>query len=849
MFLDKLRERILAGQIQVVPPIVLKALVTNFADRGLHDALEELLVRLNPATMDLDQVTKLCKSHELFDALFYVWSQGINDYTTILGDLLDAIDRGRISEDSEADSKIFTYLSYTLTGRVYPTEETMAEEQAIKAKAEMYAFLFSGSRPSADGTRTKLHNVRQLLLLDSAAFMSMLNEAFEDPFLNGPEDRLADDELGPISDEQKFGLSLNRHNILLILDGFMTPPDFENDDILFLDMFIARSLPKYPQYIMLPGAIMHKVLTELCTFTTAETAEDCQLSAEYLLSIYHPPDLDALVPILIEARFWRVIKTIYRTEGEFDKLLQTCIEDTDHPDGIYECILDCLRPGAPLKAQQKVEFRRILEANLELIVKTDVRKAASTLEAYASDLQSAAVDILESDGHAKYLYLREIMEPTSQDGLQSSKSRRASSFNEQYVQLLCDFDPQHVRAYVETLDHGDLKLDAVLPALESSGMIDSAVVLLARAGQVRNGVERLVQHLQKLGSALQGLLTSAGDAPDSSNIAESADDLIGGIEKYALIGVWLCQRNSQINTNGSADSLASAQQSKGKQVKRRGTSRHAIHDELSAVEALWLDIIDAIVQVTRTAGESLASLSSAGGETTLVDVPSLEERFRMIVQSTFTSLLRATTSAPPAPRFLPILRGFLNRASKSSPSLAHLRQVLGAIFTAYAFEEDILGLANKLLDKDLFVGVEDVSERRRRGWRPLGLACGGCSKKVWGPGAGKEIWDEWHRSHQLDRRDDPSQAAERNIDALERSQRQSRSSSKGKGKAQEEAPAQAVEQEPGQETAEPVVVFACRHLFHRKCLHDLLGVAGDNEGTRYSCPLEEVDGRGALPAS
>lgn len=854
LFLDKLRERILVGQIQVVPPIVLKALVTNFADRDLHDALEELLVRLNPATMDLDQVTKLCKSHELFDALFYVWSQGISDYTTILGDLLDAIDRDRISEDSEADSKIFTYLSYTLTGRVYPTDEPMAEEQAVKAKAEMYAFLFSGSRPSADGKRAKLHNLRQLLLLDSAAFMSMLNEAFEDAFLNGAEDRLADDELGALSDEQKFGLSLNRQHILSILHDFMTPPDFENDDILFLDMFIARSLPKYPQYIMLRDSTMHRVLTELCTFTTAETDEDCQLSAEYLLSVYHPPDLEALVPILIEARFWRVIKTIYRSEGEYDKLLQTCINDTDNSDGIYECISDCLRPGAPLTAQQRLEFRRILESNLGVIVRTDVQKAASTLETYAPDLQAAAVDTLESDGHAKYLYLREIMEPTNQDVSRSTKSRRATSFNEQYVRLLCDFDPQHVRAYVETLDHGDLSLDAVLPALESSGMIDSAVVLLAREGQVRDGIERLVQHLQKLGSALQGLLESAGDAPDSSNIAESASDLIDGIEKYSLIGVWLCQRNSQVNTNGAAHSLAGAQQPKGKQVQRRGNSRHAIHDELLAVEALWLDLIDAIVQVIRTAGESLASLPPAGDGTTAIDVAASEERFRMIVQSTFTSLLRATTSAPPVPRFLPILRGFLNRASKSSPNLAHLRQVLGAIFSAYAFEEDILGLANRLLDKDLFVGVEDVSERRRRGWRPLGMACGGCGKKVWGPGAGKEIWDEWHQSHQLERTEPPSQVARRSQEALERAQRQDSSSGKGKGKekgkakAQEEEHTQAAEQESEQEKAEPVVVFACRHLFHRKCLHNLLGIAREVEGTRYSCPLEEADGKGAVTA-
>lgn len=79
----------------------------------------------------------------------------------------------------------------------------------------------------------------------------MLNEAFEDSFLNGPQDRMVDETPGQLTDAQKFGLSVNRQLIVSILLEVMTPPTYESDDTVYLDMFIARNLPKFPQFILL----------------------------------------------------------------------------------------------------------------------------------------------------------------------------------------------------------------------------------------------------------------------------------------------------------------------------------------------------------------------------------------------------------------------------------------------------------------------------------------------------------------------------------------------------------------------------------------------------------------------
>ncbi|CCF41016.1 hypothetical protein CH063_02489 [Colletotrichum higginsianum] len=47
-----------------------------------------MIVHMETTTLDLDQITVLCKQHSLYDALIYVWNQALDDYITPLIDLL-----------------------------------------------------------------------------------------------------------------------------------------------------------------------------------------------------------------------------------------------------------------------------------------------------------------------------------------------------------------------------------------------------------------------------------------------------------------------------------------------------------------------------------------------------------------------------------------------------------------------------------------------------------------------------------------------------------------------------------------------------------------------------------------
>ena len=92
--------------------------------------------------------------------------------------------------------------------------------------------------------------------------------------------------------------------------------------------------------------------------------------------------------------------------------------------------------------------------------------------------------------------------------------------------------------------------------------------------------------------------------------------------------------------------------------------------------------------------------------------------------------------------------------------------------------------------------MSEITDLRQRGWRPRGQVCEGCRKRTWGPGAGREVWERWERKR--------DKVAERVEDG-------------GKGKR----PSQAGLDEDGGRDEEgdgELVLFACRHLWHRKCL-------------------------------
>ncbi|KAF2468281.1 uncharacterized protein BDR25DRAFT_305253 [Lindgomyces ingoldianus] len=888
-FFETLEPYILDEEISAVPSKVLKDLITFYASSGRASRLEEMLCRLNTETMDINQVTTLCQQYNLYDALIYVWTRAIGDFITPLINIMTLIKLIDFDEGEDetqnvymaSTMKIFPYLAYTFTGRVYPGGAFLDDAQAHSAKKDMYRFLFSGKNlawPPGSGdvflTRTDrgpepdFPYLHLILEFDTGSFMSMLNEAFEDGFLNGEQDFVNGHNVNGA--QLASALTPTRQYITNILLGIMTAENFDPEDIIYFYMFIARNVPKYPAHIILPGTSLHQILIGLCNYPTEVVRDDCQLSVEYLLSVYHPPNLQSLVPLFEKAGFHRVLKSVYRGSQQYAKLIEAYLNDGEDQGQVFDCIRDCLRPSRGLVKKQVHDVKGVIVSRARDLVAVDPTRAAQTLKQYTSDLLRSVLSSLEDESDAQYQFLKSLIEPDVQrpEEAQPQPEDLPSGFTERYVQLMCKYNSTHVADFVSLLKSGDLMLDPVLPALEKSGVIDAAVVLMARDGLVKDAMDRLVKHLGTLETALTGLVSAAADTPDAANTEEAVQDLLNDIQKYVKVGIWLSQGQTRL-MGSPVESMIDRRKSAYGEVKEQ---------DLALDELLWLDLVDTVVRLTKAVSSAVSELEGIfdainTDQPKPIDTVKIRTTLRSAVQQTFSALLASTTVPPmPSPStsqsatssttrpqlhhrkiqpqtntsFLRILRSFLLRASSSSPSLSDLRSVLQEIFSAYTFEETILSLANRFLDKEGFAQVQEITELRQRGWRPRGQVCEGCRKRAWGPGVGGGVWDAWERKGRVDAAERASKRA-----AEESGNGNGNGKGKGKGKSADvDGDGHGEEEDVAGEIGKgPLVVFACRHMWHRSCLEKAVAIGervGEGQerselvglgGKRLRCPV------------
>ena len=850
VFLEVLEPYILKTQITDIPPSVMKDVTTFFVGRGHHARLEQIICHINPASLDIDQITGICRQHHLYDALSYVYNNALKDYITPMVEFVrlvrDFFAHHRQSStiptkiiDLNTDQsasiafdafKVFPYLSYILTGRVYPTGDDRSEFDAHDAKQSLYYFLFSGrtlSWPRERGTLVRTTDneeptfpyLRLLLRFDAPTLFQAMDEAFEDRFLNGANDSPSYSSSGTTNGLESFGRAINRQFIVNIFLEVMSSTD--NADIIYLYMFIARNLPKYPQFILLSGTTIEGILLHLCTYGSTEMAEEAQLAAEYLLSVFKPGDSEKMIAAYQEAKFYRILKSTLRAEGRYTELLDVFLKDDDKAD-VFDCVDGLLRGGSVLSAKQREAVKGFLVGRLEELVDIDVPRTATMFERYMPERQKDVVQQLHGDRSTLFIYVDTIISQVH-DTSEDWGTWIDMDVRELYVSLMCEFRPAELTTYLETVGADQLRIEKILPVLEKYNIIDAIVLVLRRAGMTKEAMHKVVIHITSLQREIP--LALRRDVND-------AEDLVGEVGRYAFVGADLCETFSRETV-----SKITITNKKGK------TPVSTLND----AEQMWLTLLETIVGATRDITTIFTTANKHATNGDLSDQTHILDSLRVVVQDIFTRLLTLTSSTPSSRirrsptiqvSFLTILRKFLQNLG-SSP-LTDLRAVLSSIFDAYRYERQLIQVTSKLVDADLFEDFLKAKVEREKGWRPASANCMACGRILFGPGAKGSIFAKWEQRRLA--------AAEKKI-AADEARRLGREGfsipgtpdDKGKGKGVDLLPSPVGGMEEIMEDIEgDIVVFGCGHAYHRGCLAELGGRLdvemedGNTEG-RFRC--------------
>jgi hypothetical protein len=713
IFLRELESFILDGSIRDVPPRITQQLISMLAEQDAPDRAEKVIWHIDPLSLDINQVIVLCQRYQLYDALIYVYTSAMSDYIAPVVELLAllrTVQRYRRAVDDRSETpfdedsiesvvvngyKVFPYLSNILSGLAYPGEDAMSFEQGIQARKTVYTFLFSGNSqkwPTEDGTLVLTSDleggseptypyVRLLLKFDAEEFLHRLDIAFEDAYLT--------ESYSPI----------NHLIIVKILLEVLSSSDISSPDATLINIFLARNVPKYPQYIQLKISDLHRILVALAEHGDDANLEDRQLAAEYLLSAYTPQQTRQLVELFEQACFFRILRRWHKQERQWGPLMLTYIKDVELGSlemfqGVSESLAAAMKSSKGHVPQEVLES---LEESIPSLLQADVRSTAVVLDTHAPQLHEAAVNspALNSD-RWRLEYLRCLLgRPSTGDepntgglDIQQRPSLHATkALCHQFINLQCQYEQGRLREAIEYLPNGSFDWPQVVQTCENLAVYDVAVWAIYRSNGTQPAIESMASFMKSLTSS-------------------TSNDISGG-DEHALTN----HVNAMLRLTQEGAEICEA----------------ALQDP--AAEDLWFRLLDSQIHAIQAISSLCSSLDLPDGSLGPHALTSLRPAFHQ----SFTRLMSATSPHVALPR---VFKRLVDAATKTltvkSAAYAEFRTVLAGLLDAYRSDEDNMLIAAHLVDRDLFDAIEERTVVRNAGWASSASTCATCRKAIVG---------------------------------------------------------------------------------------------------------------------
>ncbi|KAJ6499940.1 Golgi CORVET complex core vacuolar protein 8-domain-containing protein [Mycena vitilis] len=712
IFLLQLEGFVLSSDIRHVPPRITQRLIALHDEDGRPDLVERVIWHIDPSCLDINQAVHLCQTHHLYDALIYVYTRALRDYVAPVVALLGLIRRvqhhrrtsaGPVPEGHSIESvildayKIYPYLANSLSGLSYPSEDPLPEEEAAQAKRDVYAFLFFGRSsmwPPGDGGKLVLTSdeegvaeptfpyARLLLRFDAESFLHSLDIAFEDPYLN-------DDSQG-----------MSRLAVIRILLEILSTGDLPSSDVTFTNIFIARNVPKYPQFLQtLQPSVLHGILVRLAEDPDSDTREDRQLAAEYLLSVYNPHESDRIIHLFVSAGFYRILRSWYRQEQQWVPLLSTYLDDSElRPSEIFSNVNGILENSARNnKGVIPPDILTTLAAALPQLLDASITSTAALVDEHTPDLHEIALNGLGEDDHDRFVYLRHLLgPPPALDEYPNPNQRSGPSLNppkqlrQLYISLQCRYHPHDVVKVLRFFPSDLLDWPDVIQICESKEVYDAVVWALNWRGDPRDALIKAETFEKRLTHRV--VETFSGTASDA-NLQKDVDAL----EAVGRTGIEICLERSQ------------------------GVSATEV-----PLEDIWFQLLSS--QINCVQNVSACASDPAPGQDKIFD--QALSVLRSLVQDTFGALVSiSSTRAVSFPR---LFKRLVTSATHKSTGTQYteFRTILTGMLESYRSDGDMLTISKNLVDRDLFETVAEATRERARGWAPRSPTCTVCRKAL-----------------------------------------------------------------------------------------------------------------------
>lgn len=697
IFLRRIKPFVLSGTLPAVPTNVSSQLVDYCEEQGQVEKAEQVVYHVDPASLDLDRVLKFARRHELQDCQIYVETTVLQDWKTPFGRLLQTVGRIEKSrhDDQDRDAReqqvpeaysIFVFTASSLNGLAFPTGIVLQPLTATEGRKQLYSMLFAKSPLALPGSKrpltvtddnTPYPYLTLLLRFDTEAILDALDQALEDSFL---------DEHPVVSRQEIIDLLLN-----LAFDA--TSYQLSSADLAFIYIFVARNLPKYPQFISISDDRLEKILLALLQDPDQSTREDRQLATEFLFSVFKPHNMEPFLPLLQEAGFFRVLRAHYRSHKQWAALAKCALQDPELGDQVFDQLAQTFRLASKAQASDNDLLTPALLEGIPQLVEVDLGRTVELIAQNLPQHHLEAIGQLENQVNRRFAYLRYLMDPDEgtpnlADSMDATEQAR---LREAYVELLCQFDPQHVVPY---LSNSDQEVPSSLIATCEKQGVDAAVIWsYGRNGDVKSAVQKLDQVVNWGSAEIWKLLKQEQTGQANGSIVLPGQDAMEKLLAAVSVSIQVCASRTSVDK-----------------------------------EDVWLGLLSSLVGLTSDFTKAYEASHSEGGGTLWMD------QFKGQIDAAIPDALSALMSSSSLDdiSFSRLTKRLIQSHGQSN--FGDFRPFLHGIEEAYRFEGETLRMAKQLVGEDLFNQGARLRKEMSKGWSAGAACCEICRLPAWGSG-------------------------------------------------------------------------------------------------------------------
>lgn len=551
VFFKIIEPYILTDQLSYLAPPVMAAFLTNCQATQDVATVERCLLHLDCTMMDFDSILTLLKTNEMYTALFFVYTQGLDDFVTplriVLESVLDQADvvvmplrrrqNGLFTTDLERFGyKALFYLQMSFEGHSFPLGKPLKRSVTMELLGWLLQRHYQHpTRRNEDsivvGTRAQVYPYLSVLIqLDAQAVFETLDLAFINNELtawNNDEAATHASATPDISMQQVIDAL-----VCILLRGNDTMLHSRQGEELFFD-FCAQNLIR--GIVKLEPDIVFRALTRTAqVYSHASNEKDKRKGQQDVLDLLGALPSESYTPndVLNLIKEYNIHRAALLLHQQVASVWNTNAEDSLRRHH-YKAAIDCFLEDSDEEFRLQV-FPYVLkdgpsaalrEKLPDLVCLHPQKTARLVAELFGEEFSDIIGSVL--DGKTQFLLLQAIMEegvlPVSIEHYQL------------YLELMVEYHPSQVYTYLST--HDNYRAADALKLCQKKDIADASAYLLEKMGNVSSALQILLQTLESRLMTLKRTIRS-----------NKSEDATNSVEAILVVALDVCARNTETST-------------------------------------------------------------------------------------------------------------------------------------------------------------------------------------------------------------------------------------------------------------------------------------------------------------